>query len=129
MSQENVETVRKFYERILRGDNAAALACLAPDVDYGRRSGKTAGARVGGGSGAVGGWLNDWEEIETVAEEFIDAGDHVVVTVHESGRGRGSGIEIDGRYFNVLTVRNGKIVRKVEFTQRSEALEAAGLSE
>jgi ketosteroid isomerase-like protein len=49
--------------------------------------------------------------------------------VHESGRGQGSGIEIDGRYFNVLTVRNGKIVRKVEFTQRSDALEAAGLRE
>jgi ketosteroid isomerase-like protein len=58
---------------------------------------------------------------------FIDAGDHVVVTVHESGRGQGSGIEIDGRYFNVLTVRNGKIVRKVKFTQHSDALEAAGL--
>ena len=31
--------------------------------------------------------------------------------------------------FNVLTVRNDKIVRKVEFTQRSKALEAAGLRE
>jgi ketosteroid isomerase-like protein len=127
MSQENVEIVRKFYERILRGDLDAALACLAPDVDYS----VTQESRPAHGLEAVRAmwerWLNDWEEIETVAEEFIDAGDHVVVTVHESGRGRGSGIEIDGRYFNVLTVRKGKIVRKVEFTQRSEALQAAGL--
>jgi ketosteroid isomerase-like protein len=129
MSQENVEIVRRFYEHILRGDQAAALACLAPDVDYGVAQ----EIRPAHGLEAVRAmwerWLNDWEEIETVAEEFIDAGDHVIVTVHESGRGRGSGIEIDGRYFNVLTVRNGKIVRKLEFTQRSGALEAAGLRE
>ena len=62
-------------------------------------------------------------------EEFIDAGAHVVVTTYEAGRGRVSGIEIDGRFFNVYTLRNGKIVHKVEFTERSKALEAAGLSE
>jgi ketosteroid isomerase-like protein len=129
MSQENVEIVRKFYEYIRVDDAAAALACLAPDVDY---SVAQEGRPAHGPDGVQAMWQRwaaDWGELETVAEDFIDAGDHVVVTVRESGRGRVSGIEIDGRYFNVLTVRDGKIVRKVEFTQRSEALEAAGLRE
>ena len=129
MSQENVEIVSKFYENILRGDHAAALACLAPDVDYSVAQERQPAHGLEAVRAMWERWLNDWEEIATVAEEFIDAGDHVLVTVHESGRGRGSEIEIDGRYFNVFTVRNGKIVRKVEFTQRSKALEAAGLRE
>jgi ketosteroid isomerase-like protein len=129
MSQENVEVVRRFYEALLRRDHAAALACLAPDVEY----------SVAQEGGAAHGpeevqamwqrWLDDWDVSETVAEEFIDAGDHVVVTVHELARGRGSGIEIDGHYSNVLTVSSGKIVRKLEFTDRSDALEAAGMSQ
>lgn len=129
MSHENVEIVRRFYDDISRGDHSAALACLAPDVDYSVAQERQPAHGLDAVRAMWERWLNDWEEIETVAEEFIDAGDHVVVTTYESGRGRVSGIEIDGRYFNVLTVRDSKIVRKVEFTRRSEALEAAGLQE
>jgi ketosteroid isomerase-like protein len=129
MSQENVEIVRRFYESIHRGDHAEALACLAPDVDY--RVLQEGPAR---GPDAVeamwGRWESEWEEGgEAVAEEFIDAGDQVVATVRESGRGRGSGIEVDARVFKVFTFRSGKVVRMVEFIERSEALEAVGLSE
>jgi ketosteroid isomerase-like protein len=129
MSQENVEIVRRFYESIHCGDHAEALACLAPDVDY--RVLQEGPAR---GPDAVeamwGRWESEWEEGgEAVAEEFIDAGDQVVATVRESGRGRGSGIEVDARVFKVFTFRSGKVVRMVEFIERVEALEAAGLRE
>jgi ketosteroid isomerase-like protein len=128
MSQENVEIVRKFYEAILRGDHAAALACLAPDVVFavtqegtvqGREAVRAMWER----------WEADWEEVTPVAEEFIDVGDQVVVTIHEWGRGRGSGIKVDARFFNVFTIRDGQVVRKVEYAERANALEAAGLRE
>ena len=128
MSQENVEVVRRFFEAIRRGDLAAALACLAPDVEY--EVGQELPMR---GRDAVRAmwerWGSDWENYKLLPEEFIDAGDHVVVTVRCSGRGRGSGVEVDDRTFDVYTVRDGKCVRKLEFKVRSEALEAAGLSE
>ena len=41
----------------------------------------------------------------------------------------GSGIEVDAVFHEVYTLRDGKIVRYDEFTERSEALEAAGPSE
>ena len=63
------------------------------------------------------------------AEEFIDAGDRVLVTEHHRGRGRGSGIEVDTRLYSVYTVCDGKVVRMDQFTDRPEALEAAGLRE
>ena len=71
-------------------------------------------------------WDSTWDEIETVPEEFADAGDDVLVTVHYSARGRGSGIEYEERLFEVYTFRDGQCVRKREFRQRSDA-EAAGV--
>ena len=60
-------------------------------------------------------------------EEFEDLGDRVVATVRLRGRGRGSGIEIDARFYDVYTLRDGKIVRMDQFTERSDALEAVWL--
>lgn len=74
-------------------------------------------------------WKGAWEELEVTAEEFIDAGDRVLVTLHHRGRGRGSGIEVDARFYELYAVSDGKVVRVDEYTGRSEALEAAGLSE
>jgi ketosteroid isomerase-like protein len=74
-------------------------------------------------------WETDWEDLRTVPEEYVDAGDRVVVTVHLAGRGRGSGIEVDTHLYEVWTIRNGKAVRMDEFTERAEALKAVGLSE
>jgi len=72
-------------------------------------------------------WDGTWDELETVPEEFIDAGQRVLVTVYYSARGRGSGIRYEERLFDVYTFSDGKCVRKQEFRERSEALEAAGL--
>jgi ketosteroid isomerase-like protein len=74
-------------------------------------------------------WEDPWDELETVPEEYIDAGDRVVVTVRYSGRGQGSGIELDDLLFDVYDLREGKIVRKREFKTRADALAAAGVVE
>ena len=63
------------------------------------------------------------------AEEFIDARNRVLVRAYFRGRGRGSGLEVDTRFYELYTLRRGKIVRVDEFTELEEALEAAGVSE
>jgi ketosteroid isomerase-like protein len=62
-------------------------------------------------------------------EEIIDAGDQVVVVAHHEGRGRASGVEVDTRFYEVYKLREGKVARVDEYTERADALEAAGLSE
>jgi ketosteroid isomerase-like protein len=128
MSEENVEVVRRFTEAYLRGDHVGAVSYLAPDVVY--EVGQETPARRPDELLAMWRrWEAEWERIELTAEEYIDAGDQVVVAVRYSGRGRASGIELEDRLFEVHTVRDGKVARKREFKTRSEALEAAGLSE
>jgi ketosteroid isomerase-like protein len=61
-------------------------------------------------------WASSWESMEMTPEEFIEPGDQVVVAVHYSGRGRGSGIEFDATTYDVYTLRDGRCVRKLEFT-------------
>jgi ketosteroid isomerase-like protein len=126
MSRENVEVARRFFDTYRRGDHAGSLECLAPDVLYkvvqeaparGREEVRAIWER----------WEAAWEVIETVPEEFIDAGDRVVVTVRYTGRGRSSGAEFDTRTYEVLTLRDGQIVEKEEFSARAGALAAAGL--
>ncbi len=128
MSQENVEKVRRSFEAYRRGDYAGGSEWLAPDVTW--ENGQELPAN---GPAAVREmwkrWDSEWEELETFAEEFIDAGDHVVMAVRYRCRGRASGVEVTDRLFEVHTFRDGQCVRKLDFRERSEALDAAGLSD
>jgi ketosteroid isomerase-like protein len=63
------------------------------------------------------------------AEELVEARDTVLVSVRQSGVGRASGVPAELRYFTLWSFRGGKVIRIESFRQRSEALEAAGLSE
>jgi ketosteroid isomerase-like protein len=70
-----------------------------------------------------------FEELRVTVDEIIDAGDQVVLVAHHQGRGRKSGVAVDARYYEVYTLREGKVSRVDEFDEMAEALEAAGLSE
>lgn len=74
-------------------------------------------------------WGEGWEFDRVEIEEVADAGDDVVVWVHQTGRGRGSGIEIDQRFAQVWTLRDGRAVGMVMYPTFEEALEAAGIPE
>jgi ketosteroid isomerase-like protein len=62
-------------------------------------------------------------------QEFLDHGDHVLVATRFVAEGRGSGVPVEAMVYNVWTVRRGKAVRVSGYLSRSQALEAAGLSE
>ena len=125
MSSENVEIVRQFVLLELE----EALTYADPDIVW-----NPVEEPARQGHDAVRENLERWEsgwdeyEYEAIPEQFVDTGDRVVATIHIRGRGRGSGIEIDAYFYEVYTLRDGKIVRMDEFTERLEALEAVGLS-
>jgi len=132
MSQENVEIVRAMLDAFDRGDFEASLAFLDEDVEW-IDPPEVPGAGVHHGRDEVRRWfvrwLGAWESYVAKAEEVIGAGDQVVVVNYERGRGKGSGVEVENRSANVFDLREGKVTRKRPFRTRTEALEAAGLSE
>jgi ketosteroid isomerase-like protein len=70
-----------------------------------------------------------WANYSAAPQEFIDAGDHVVVEVHEHGEGKGSGVPFKAVHLQVWTLRGRRLVRWRLFADRAEALEAVGLRE
>jgi ketosteroid isomerase-like protein len=124
MSQENVEIVRRF----LVADFDEALMYVDPDIIWNPVEESSAQGHDAVRASTAR-WKSEWDDYELIPEEFVDAGDRVVVTVRFRARGRGSGIEIDGRLYDVFTLRDNKIVRMDQFIEQSEALEAVGLRE
>ena len=127
MSRENVEVVRGLFAAIERQDWEAALGSFDPEVEWSPMEGTFHGPE--GVVRSLAEWLEPWEEHTIEAEEFTEVGDEVLAVIHLVGRGVGSGMEIDQRFFQVYAVRDGRVIRMVEFIRRDEALAAAGLSE
>jgi ketosteroid isomerase-like protein len=129
MSQENVEIVRKVWEAYSRGDFDHIRAFGDPHIVmisleegplYGLDAVRKNFER----------WDDAWEGAETAVEEIIDgAGDRVFVMARFRAYGRASGVEVEGRLYEVYTLRKGKVLRVDEFSEREDALEAAGLAE
>jgi ketosteroid isomerase-like protein len=135
MSRENVELVRRVCEANDRGDLTAVFAAYDPEIEWHVLG--LASAELGFDPVYVGHdgvrtfwrlWLSAWETTSFEYDEFIDAGEHVVVVQTQRNRGRTSGIELEwNSYAQVWTMQDAKVVR-VEFSPtRGEALEAVRL--
>jgi ketosteroid isomerase-like protein len=75
-------------------------------------------------------WVETFDDFRFEPEEVIDLGGTLLVTVRWSGHGSGSGVPMSGRLFQLLTQKRSGLVQKQEdFTDRDDAVEAAGLSE
>ena len=131
MSQESVEIVRAAIDAWNRGDWDAALKDAAPSFEF------DFSQAIGPGRGVYGleqmgayfrQFTEAWESLRLEADEFIEAGEHVVMpnTLHAQGR---DGIEVQARAAWVWTIRDGKVFHLCFYQGRKEALEAVGLSE
>lgn len=98
MSQENVEIVRRIVADAVQGRWEDSARHLESDTElHGTVGGLTEGS-VWRGPEELGEVFERedaeaWGERRLEAEEFIDAGDCVVVLFHEFRRGKGSGVE------------------------------------
>ena len=134
MSQENVEIVREAFEAFLAGDREKTAKLVDPEVEFHGTVGGLEEGRIAHGQSQIDQMfeaedLEAWEERRLEAEEFIDAGDNVVVLLHEYRRGRGSGVELETKTAAVAAVSGGRVVRIQGYMDRDAALEAVGLRE
>jgi ketosteroid isomerase-like protein len=135
MSQENVEIMRRYYEAWFRRDRSE-MGTLDPDIElHPDPENEWVGLNaVYRGPDGVLDYIRTVEEaIEDYhpeVERLIDAGDKVVTLAIESGRGRGSGAEVQSkRTAHVWTLRAGKAIRLDLYNDRADAFKAVGLEE
>jgi ketosteroid isomerase-like protein len=74
-------------------------------------------------------WRDAFEDIHWDPEEVLDCGDKILVTALQTGHGSGSGVAVSEPVYQLFTLRRGFVQRQEDFSDRSQALEAAGLSE
>ncbi len=67
-------------------------------------------------------WLSAWERPITIEpEEFIQSGDRILVLIRWSGRGKGSGAQIEAEGAHLWTFRDGLVVDYGVYRDRDEA--------
>jgi len=135
MSEANLEIVRRGYELYAAGDLEGAAALFSADAEVADAGGLgVADTAVGTRSGPEGFLrateevLDAFEDYRVETEEFIDAGEAVVVPVRISGRGKASGVKLEMQLAHLWVLRDGKVIRGEVYRTTEEALEAAGVS-
>jgi ketosteroid isomerase-like protein len=132
MSQQNVEILRRATEAFNRGDLEAWFAEFDPDVVWYAFPDEPEPGPFRGRRGVqkmVDRWTELFSGLRSDVEEYIDAGEYVLVPTRISGRVAGSDADVVVDEVYVNKCRNGKIIEVRECRTRDEALEAVGLSE
>ena len=128
--EKMIAALRRLHDAFNRGDFEAVVEMVHPDVELVRTGGQSSVKGVAA--------LREWMEPDAIEEQRVEPldfrvkGDKVLVRVHTTGRGAGSGIEIDDVTCIVWTLDDHGLVKKAQLFlphEEAEALEAAGLSE
>jgi len=131
MSQENVEVARAAVDALDRGDLPGAMKDAATDFifDFSRSRSPERGVYGREDVSRLRDALTGvWESVRWEAEEFIEAGSHLVTPITTYNPGR-DGIEVQARVAWLWSFRDRRIARITFFQDRHETLEAAGLRE
>jgi ketosteroid isomerase-like protein len=130
VSQETVDKTRDFIAAYNRRDFDAAVEAFDPDIDWVLPARQSSDS-CRGPSEVKQFWKGldeTFQELRLEPQEFIDAGDHVATRLRYYGRGKESGVEVEGEmYHQVATFRAGRMVRIEYFGEWEQALDAAGL--
>ncbi len=134
MSQENVDTARRCVEALNRRDADGYLDCCTDDVEL-----RTALVALEGAHEGAAGIRRFFADIADAAPDFwleverLEAvgPDRVLGFERGTASGRSSRVTLEEGipFGSVYDFADGKIRRIQVFTDRQEALEAAGLSE
>ena len=110
----DVETLRRGYEALNRGELSEVRALLHPDLVWQEDlASPEAGAHQGSASFErfLRSWLESFDDFRIEPEEIIEDGDRLIALVHQSGKRRTSGIGVEVRIAHVWTVEDGRAVR------------------
>ena len=132
MSQQNVDLVRSIYEAFAAGDVAAVLGAMSEDMVWNEAENfpYADGNPYRGPQAILGGVFarlgTEWDGFAALPEEFLDAGDTVVVLGRYRGTHKATGKPLDAQLAHVWRVSDSKAVAFQQYTDTLAAARAVG---
>jgi ketosteroid isomerase-like protein len=132
MSEQNVALVRSIYDAFAAGDIAGVVGRMSPDMVWNEAENfpyadgnpyRGADAILGGVFARLG---SEWDGFAAVPEEFLDAGDAVVVLGRYHGTCKATGQAMDAQMAHVWRVADGKAERFQQYTDTLQAARVMG---
>jgi ketosteroid isomerase-like protein len=125
----NLEVVQSLFDAWFRGDEVAQSALVDPEVVVTQFPEQVDARPYEGREGfraVVADWVDTWDDYSLEILDMREIGEHVVVSLHQAGRGKTSGARMEGDTWFVVTLRDGRVTRLQMFSSEAQALEAAG---
>jgi uncharacterized protein len=122
------EVVRAIWNAWERGDVPAMFELIDPEVVVTQFPEQIDVRDYHGHEGTrevMADWIGTWDDYEIELLDLREVGEAVIATLHQRGRGKASGVAMQGDVWFVWRVRDGKVVRWQMFSSEAEALEAA----
>jgi ketosteroid isomerase-like protein len=132
MSERNVDLVRAIYAAFAAGDVPGVVALMSPDMVWNEAENfpYADGNPYRGPDSILGGVFarlaSEWEGFAAVPEEFLGAGDRVVVLGRYRGTFKSTGLALDAQLAHVWWVEDGKAVRFQQYTDTLQAARVTG---
>ena len=132
MSRQNVDLIRGIYDAFGAGDVPGVLGRMSPDIEWNEAESfpyadgnpyRGPDAILGGVFARLGG---EWEGFAAVPEEFLDAGDSVVVLGRYRGTCKATGEPVDAQMAHVWRVKDGKAAAFQQYTDTLQFARATG---
>jgi ketosteroid isomerase-like protein len=135
MSEENVDVVRRGMDLWLAGDFEGWRTMIDPDIGWDISAhplpdvpnhGRGRDALV---TDMLAVYMSGWTDYSAELKETIDAGDQVVLVLHETAQMGDSGVPLDRDLVHVWTVCDRRATFLRVFKTKAEALEAIRMSQ
>jgi ketosteroid isomerase-like protein len=128
MSQANVDLIKNLYAAFARGDAAAVVGAMDPNIVWNEAENfPYADRNPYVGPGAIGEGIffrlaTEWDGFRAQPSEFLDAGDTVVAFGRYKGTYKATGSALNAQFAHVWHLRDAKITTFQQYTDTAQAV-------
>ena len=126
----SVQTIRSIYQAFEKGDVPAVLAQMHQNIEWREAENFMYADRnpyIGPQAVLEGVFMrlaSDWEGFTVTPNEWLDAGDHVVVLGTYTGTHKGTGREVRAQFAHVWSLTGSRVVRFQQYTDTKQFADA-----
>ena len=126
----SLQTITSLYDALTRGDVSTVRPLLDAQLEWTEAEGFPLAGTYHGPDAVIRRVLmplaTEWTDFRTAADTFVDGGETIVVLGHYSGTYKATGRSVRAPFAHVWTVRDGKAIRYVQYTDTWLVRQAVG---